>query len=754
MFNRRILCFLAVILILSLASVLALAQSGDPGENVLIRAAKPYDGLVSAIQSLGGRATYQYKYVDAIAAQLPRNALASLSGSIGTGNVTKDEIIANPASVDTSKGRNLTSDPAAKSIAADSFATLTAADIQSIASANPDAYSVNLGIANVSGLLASGITGAGVTVAVIDAGIRPGFPHISLDGSVVGCEDFVGDGLGCMNSANDGHGTFVAGMISANIIFNFPQANAFRNAVLAECPACFINAGKTAIPMIGTAPLSSIYALRVFGPTGGAPTSRILAAIERAIELRQKFDAGLAGGVNIQVVNMSLGGATVFAGRDLFDVEVDGLLQAGIVPTISAGNAGPSSLTVGSPGTSRSAITVGAASLPHNERILRRLQLGPVVGAMYRPFLGVQTAYFSSRGPDADGLSDPDVIANGFASFGQGYGPTNTISLASGTSFSSPTVAGVAALLRQAYPAATATQIRNAIIASANPSLLSDGSTVLDQGAGYVNGGGAAALIGSGKASNAFPILPKSNPSVKVNVEQGSFLKVRDGFVTDHAANLIPGERYDLVYNVTPNTSQVVVMLTNVTPSLPPAQQNQLFGDDILLAVHSAKTSAIGEGDYKVFTFTTGGTFVINNPETGLMRITVNGDWTNNGTISADVAVISTKDPVPQFSAQGKIGDQQLLAFPVNVPAGVNQADFRLRWNEDWGTYPTADVDLILVAPNGTVNLNGATLNNPEEAIVANPMPGTWFAIVAGFEIDTGSDKFELRVALDGKVVH
>jgi Subtilase family len=451
---------------------------------------------------------------------------------------------------------------------------------------------------------------------------------------------------------------------------------------------------------------------------------------------------------------MSLGGATVFAGRDLFDVEVDGLLQAGIVPTISAGNAGPSSLTVGSPGTSRSAITVGAASLPHNERILRRLQLGPVVGAMYRPFLGVQTAYFSSRGPDADGLSDPDVIANGFASFGQGYGPTNTISLASGTSFSSPTVAGVAALLRQAYPAATATQIRNAIIASANPSLLSDGSTVLDQGAGYVNGGGAAALIGSGKASNAFPILPKSNPSVKVNVEQGSFLKVRDGFVTDHAANLIPGERYDLVYNVTPNTSQVVVMLTNVTPSLPPAQQNQLFGDDILLAVHSAKTSAIGEGDYKVFTFTTGGTFVINNPETGLMRITVNGDWTNNGTISADVAVISTKDAVPQFSAQGKIGDQQLLAFPVTVPAGVNQADFRLRWNEDWGTYPTADVDLILLAPNGTVNLNGATLNNPEEAIVANPMPGTWFAIVAGFEIDTGSDKFELRVALDGKVVH
>jgi subtilisin family serine protease len=757
MFSRRILSSLTVVLILSLASVLALAQGGDPDENVLIRAAKPYDGLVSAIQSLGGRVTYQYKYVDAIAAQLPRNALASLSGRVGTGNITKDEIIEMPKSVDTSRGRNLTPDPAANSIAADSLGALSATDIQSIAGANPDGYLANLGIANVSSLLASGITGAGVTVAVIDAGIRPGFPHISLDGSVVGCEDFVGDALGCMNSANDGHGTFVAGMISANVVFGFSTSSAFRNAVLAECPACFSNAAKTAIPMIGTAPLSSIYALRVFGPTGGSPTSRILAAMERAIELRQKFDAGQPGGVNIQVANMSLGGATVFAGRDVFDTEVDGLLQAGIVTTISAGNAGPSSLTVGSPGTSRNAITVGAASLPHNERIKERLDLGPVKGPLYRPFLGIQTAFFSSRGPDANGLSDPDVIANGFDSFGQGYGAINSLTIGSGTSFSSPTVAGVAALLRQAFPDATATQIRNAIIASANPNLLSDGSTVLDQGAGYVNGAGAAALLASGRASNEFPVLPKSSESVRVNVEQGSFLKVRDGYVTDHAANLKPGERHDLVYNVTPNTSQVIVMLTNVTPSLPPAQQNQLFGDDILLTVHSAKTSEIatemGEGDYKVFTFTTGDTFVINNPETGLMRITVNGDWTNGGTISADVAVISTTDPVPQFTTQGKIGDQQLLSFPVNVPAGVNQADFRLSWRADWGTYPAADVDLILVAPDGLLNLSGATLNNPEEAIVANPMPGTWLAFVVGFEIHAGSDKFELRVALDGKVV-
>jgi subtilisin family serine protease len=169
------------------------------------------------------------------------------------------------------------------------------------------------------------------------------------------------------------------------------------------------------------------------------------------------------------------------------------MVNKGIVSTISAGNAGPSSLTVGSPGSSVNTITVGAASLPHNERILRQLQLspalGPARGALFRPFGGEQTAFFSSRGPNADGRGDPDVTANGFASFGQGLGSAGTITIASGTSFSAPSVAGVAALLRQAFPGATARQIRSAIIMSADPGLLDDGSTHLDQGSGYVNGG-------------------------------------------------------------------------------------------------------------------------------------------------------------------------------------------------------------------------------------------------------------------------
>jgi subtilisin family serine protease len=761
-FKRRTL-FVSLVVLVSAMVLLSLTFTGrtapsaaDSSERVLIRTSKPYQPLVDKIEALGGKVTQQYKYADAIAAEIPRSALRGLRSSVVPGAITKDLIVPAPESVDTTGGRTgLTRSGAENEITAEDVQPL--GDIQTPGSVanDPNAYLINNSIMNVTPLLAGGTTGAGVIVALIDSGIRPGFPHISLDGSVIGGEDFVGDGLGFSNSANNGHGTFVSGMISANVIFTFSAASALRNAVLAECPSCFSNPPtNTQIPMIGTAPSSSIYALRVFGPTGGAPESRVIAAMERAIELREKFDAGLTGGLNIQVCNMSLGGPTLFAGRDLEDIVANVMLDKGIVLSVAAGNAGPSSLTVGSPGTSIGALTVGAASQPHNERILERLQFGPVVGSLYRPFLGSQTAYFSSRGPNADGRLDPDVTANGFANYGQGFFATNNITIASGTSFSSPSVAGVAALLRQKYPGATAKQIRNAIIMAANPGILDDGSTELDQGAGYVDALAASNLLASGNVPDLLPEPFNSVKSVKSNIGRGASLDVSTGNVQQHFSSLKPGQRFEILYNVTANTNQVTVNLSNVTPSLPPAQQNQLFGDDTLLAVHSAKTSAIGEGDYKHLTFTGGGTFVVDNPETGLMRITVNGDWTNAGDISGDVTISSTKDPVPQFTTQGKITDGQFFVIPINIPAGISQADFRLIWREDWSNYPVSDIDMILIRPNGTLDFTGAALNDPERAVANNPAAGQWLVIVDGFSIPAESDKFELRVSLDGKVVH
>ena len=93
-----------------------------------------------------------------------------------------------------------------------------------------------------------------------------------------------------------------------------------------------------------------------------------------------------------------------------------------------------------------------------------------------------------------------------------------------------------------------------------------------------------------------------------------------------------------------------------------------------------------------------------------------------------------------------------MLAFPFVVPSGVARAEVRLGWREDWGRYPSADVDLFLIAPGGAVNVDGATASNPEVAGIDKPAAGSWTAVVAGFDIPTGTDKFELRVSLDGNV--
>ena len=173
-----------------------------------------------------------------------------------------------------------------------------------------------------------------------------------------------------------------------------------------------------------------------------------------------------------------------------------------------------------------------------------------------------------------------------------------------------------------------------------------------------------------------------------------------------------------------------------------------------MVAVHSAKTSSIGEGDYKAFEFMTNGTLVIDTPETGLLRLSISGDWTNAGNVSTTASIVSLTNPIPQFTTQSTIRALQLTVVPFTVPGGTQQADFRLGWRNDWGTYPTADVDLILISPTSQANFDGATLSNPETVSIKNPEAGSWVALVDAFSIPAGSDKFELRIALESKVIH
>ena len=548
-------------------------------------------------------------------------------------------------------------------------------------------------------------------------------------------------------------------MISGNVVFTVDGG--LRSAVTTHCPTCVFPIDQTLslLPITGSAPLSSIYALRVLPPIGGAPESRVLAAMERVLQLRENFDNGVAetpnpdgsySALNITVCNMSLGGPTLFAGQDLESEMTEAFLAKDIVLVVAAGNAGPSGSTVGSPGTGRDALTVGATSSAVHERILRDLQFGLGLGVLFRPFAGVQTAYFSSRGPNADGRTDPDIMANGFASLGQGFGAVNSVDLASGTSFSTASVTGVAAVLRQAAPSATARQIRNAIMLAGNRTLIADGSKANDRGWGHVDAGKALELLRSGLVPDVAGLPGLGSPSVELNVLLAGIVSTR-GTVTRRATNLKPGQRFETYYVVGKDTSSVTITVSDVVTGATP---NALFGDDILLTVHSAKTSSIGEGDYNVFAFTSGDTFTISNPDLGLMRVTLNGDWTNGSPISATVAISSERTRTPGKSAHHRIEEGETFAYSFVVPPGTARLDAQLEWDKDWGSYPTNDLDLFLIPPSGPPNFDGSSLNVPELAGIDNPVAGTWIAIVDGFSISSRrGDKFGLRLVADGKVI-
>src|SRR5258708_4351467 len=277
-----------------------------------------------------------------------------------------------------------------------------------------------------------GVGGAGVKVAVIDPGID--YTHPDLGGcfgaacKVVGGYDFV-------NHDNDpsddnGHGTHVAGIIAANGVLK------------------------------GIAPGATLLAYKVLNQNGSGFTSDIIAGIEQA----------LADGAT--VANLSLGGQG--DAGDPTSQAIDNATAAGMLSVVAAGNSGPSYLTVSSPGTARTALTVGAVDKSW------------------------ALASFSSRGyvtSGSDYLMKPEVVAPGVnilstvPASGQFGNPTRYASL-SGTSMATPHVAGSAALLLEWKATLTPQAIKNRLARSGH----TPGQGRVPPGAGGIDLGSAFGL--------------------------------------------------------------------------------------------------------------------------------------------------------------------------------------------------------------------------------------------------------------------
>ncbi|MGI5178576.1 S8 family serine peptidase [Dactylosporangium sp. CA-152071] len=200
----------------------------------------------------------------------------------------------------------------------------------------------------------------------------------------------------------------------------------------------------------GVAKQVKIVGVRVLDCNGEGYTSEVVAGVEWVT----------ANAAKPAVVNMSLGSTEI---EPLQDEAVRKSIASGLTYTLSAGNGDgnptnpmPLNACDHSPGRVTDALTVGASFIWEGDGVEYPAvwsNYGPCVD-IFAPGVDVKSAWI----PDP---TDPEVPP----------GPNPAI-MANGTSMASPHVAGAAALILQAHPTYSPSQVRQAIIQSATNGVL------------------------------------------------------------------------------------------------------------------------------------------------------------------------------------------------------------------------------------------------------------------------------------------
>jgi len=268
---------------------------------------------------------------------------------------------------------------------------------------------------NIQSLHNKGFQGKGMQIAILDAGFfkvdkLASFDSLFKNNQILGTKDFVKRESKVYEDGS--HGMMVLSTIGANI------------------PGIFI----------GTAPKASFWLFR----TEDEHTEYIVE------EFYWVEGAECADSIGVDMIHSSLGYSDFddkinsHTYKDMngditpISVAADIASSKGILVVTSAGNEGNDPWKyVSSPADADSVLAVGAVTYDKNY------------------------ANFSSRGPSFDNRVKPDVVAQGEYSYVQGTG--GSVTVASGTSFSGPIMAGAVACLWQANPEFSNLEIIDAV---------------------------------------------------------------------------------------------------------------------------------------------------------------------------------------------------------------------------------------------------------------------------------------------------
>lgn len=246
-----------------------------------------------------------------------------------------------------------------------------------------------------------GLTGKGVGVAILDTGA---YPHQDFEDRIVVFQDMLRRRF--LPYDDNGHGTHIAGIIGGD-----GAASGGRYQ--------------------GVAPGCSLICVKVLDQKGNGFASDVLAGLKWVEQHREEY--------GIRIINISVGSFTKkgMSENSALVRGVDAAWDAGFVVVVAAGNNGPGSQTITTPGISRKIITVGCSDDYKEVDVA-----------------GSRMIDYSGRGPTSACICKPDIVAPG-SSIISCAARVDGYTVKSGTSMSTPLVSGAIALLLERFPGMT-----------------------------------------------------------------------------------------------------------------------------------------------------------------------------------------------------------------------------------------------------------------------------------------------------------
>jgi hypothetical protein len=361
------------------------------------------DSLAARIRRAGGLVRHESRFVWAVSARVQGRALAAIAAAPEVRRIQPVAVYVRPR--DETRGRPGARAPGyAPACAAPACARAVARAAQADTTYGPGAWAVEQ--LDVPAVQQLGLRGAGVRIAMLDAGFDTTHPYMA-GAQVIAQRDYVG----LPDSVGEVHGTATWSLLAAN------------------------SPGR----LVGVAPDAQFILARTeYTPSETrVEEDHWVAAVEMAESLGvniissslgyRSFDNGFS--YSYQQLNGDVAVTTVAA---------DSAAARGTLVVVAVGNSGPAVQTLDTPADARDVLAVGATDS-----------------------LGAVTA-FSSRGPTADGRTKPEVVAPGLnvrAAYPGGGDTTG-----SGTSFATPLVAGIAALVQSVRPGRPAAELRRGLL--------------------------------------------------------------------------------------------------------------------------------------------------------------------------------------------------------------------------------------------------------------------------------------------------